>query len=317
MFGARQGTSDFSKGQAVFGGPNAFALASGDFSGEEAALTNPISVSDLPVAASSDSVAAFLVLESAALLNKTVPLSNVLPGRDGLLIYKVQKGDTLSKIAAIFDISLNTILWANSEVKRNYLSPGQEIIILPVSGVIHEASDGETIDTIAGFYGVQKEKILALNPKAATGIPAGAKIIIPDGKPKLKSADLLNDNLPDLRGYFVLPTTGWNWGELHPYNAVDIANACGTAIYASAEGLVSETGNPSNWNGGLGGYVLIEHPNRTATRYLHTRKNIIEIGDYVEQGQKIAEMGNTGTVKGAPGCHLHFEVRGAKNPLAK
>ena len=319
IFGTLQGAAspDFALKTAVFGGPNALALASDDSSDLDAALIDPASLSSLPVAASNDSAGGFVIVDSASLLNQTVPLSNALPGRDSLLIYRVQKGDTLSKIAASFGISLNTIFWANKEVKRNYLSPGQEIIILPVSGVIHEAVEGENLDIIAGLYGISAEKILAVNAKAAAGISVGVKLVIPDGKPKRRSSDLLSENLPDLRGYFALPTTGWNWGQLHPYNAVDIANACGTSIYASAEGLVSEVGSPASWNGGLGGYVLIEHPNRTATRYLHMGKNLVSVGDYVAQGDKIAEMGNTGNVKGSSGCHLHFEVRGAKNPLAK
>ncbi len=124
---------------------------------------------------------------------------------------------------------------------------------------------------------------------------------------KLTSANSAN--------YFIMPTTGWNWGQLHEYNAVDIANNCGTPIYAAAEGLVIESVS-NGWNEGYGNYIKIEHPNRTITVYGHLSKNIASSGKYVFQGDLIAYMGNTGNTHGPTGCHLHFEVRGAKNPLA-
>ena len=121
---------------------------------------------------------------------------------------------------------------------------------------------------------------------------------------------------PDNVGYFRMPTTGWNWGRLHNQNAVDIANNCGTPIYAAAEGLITESAS-DGWNSGYGNYIKIKHPNNTETLYSHNDENIILAGQYVKQGDLIAYMGNTGNTHGPTGCHLHFEVRGAKNPLAK
>ena len=113
-----------------------------------------------------------------------------------------------------------------------------------------------------------------------------------------------------------IPTTGWNWAKLHNYNAVDIANACGTPIYSSAEGLVVESSN-GDWNEGYGRYIVIEHPNNTKTKYAHNQKNLVSVGDYVAKGDQIAVIGNTGLTHGPTGCHLHFEVNGARNPFAK
>jgi len=115
---------------------------------------------------------------------------------------------------------------------------------------------------------------------------------------------------------YILPARGWNWGILHDFNAVDIADACGKPIYASYEGLVIEESDDNFWNNGYGNYILIEHPNNTKTRYAHTLKNLVKVGDYVLQGQQIALIGNSGNTHGLSGCHLHFEVYGAKNPFA-
>lgn len=259
--------------------------------------------------------AGFIVVDGDSVLNAGNPLSTILPTRDGLLAYKVQKGDTLSKIASNFGISLNTIFWANSSLGNN-IRPGQELVILPVSGVLHQIEEGETVDSVAEFYGVASSKILQYNKQAANGLRIGSTLVIPDAKPKKTFASASIADLPNYPGYFILPTTGWNWGKLHYFNGVDIANACGTPIYASAEGLVIKQ-NESGWNDGYGGFVEIEHPNGSVTKYAHTQKNLVAVGDYVLQGDIIARIGNTGNVHGPTGCHLHFEIRGARNPFAK
>lgn len=259
----------------------------------------------------------FAIVDDAYLLNNDNPLTNALPNRDGLITYKVQKGDNLSKIAANFGISLNTIFWANPDVKARLLSPGQEIIILPVSGVLHQVQEDETLDSIASQYSIDARKIIQSNPALNRGLSAGATIIIPDAKPIRTQRLASLSSLPSYPGYFAIPTTGWNWGRLHNYNGVDIANACGTPIYAAAEGLIIEESSVNSWNGGYGNYLLIEHPNSTKTKYAHSQKNVVSVGDYVLKGDLIGYIGNTGETHGPTGCHLHFEVYGAKNPFAK
>ncbi|OGY62838.1 MAG: hypothetical protein A2745_00145 [Candidatus Harrisonbacteria bacterium RIFCSPHIGHO2_01_FULL_44_13] len=272
------------------------------------------------LAADDQASTGFVIIDSDSILNSTSPLSNILPTRDGLMIYKIQEGDSLSKIAANFGISLNTILWVNNGLKAGVIKPGQEIIVLPVSGVVHIARDGEDLDSIASFYGVDKDKIAEVNKRILAAnngnLLPGVSLVIPDARPKTAAALNSLSDLPNLAGYFAIPTTGWNWGRLHNFNAVDIANACGTPIYAAAEGLVMAE-KPDGWNDGYGNYIDIEHPNNTETRYSHTQKNAVSVGDYVLQGDLIAYIGNTGNTHGPTGCHLHFEVRGARNPFAK
>lgn len=271
---------------------------------------------EFEVSSDSDATAGFVIVDGDSILNAANPLSTILPTRDGLLVYKIQKGDTLSKIAANFGISLNTIFWANKNL-GNSIRPGQEIVILPVSGVLHQIEEGDTLDSIAEFYGVPREKIRQNNKQIlAAGLKIGTNLVIPGVKPKKSATALSVADLPNYPGYFIMPTTGWNWGQLHYYNAVDIANACGTPIYAAAEGLVAKEFS-YGYNDGYGHYVDIEHPNGVITRYAHTQKNAVSIGDYVSQGDLIAYIGNTGNTTGVTGCHLHFEVRGARNPFGK
>ncbi len=270
-----------------------------------------------PIAGEDDEDIGAIIVGDSAVLNNANPESTMLLGRDGTLVYKVQKGDTLSGIAANFGISLNTVYWANKGVRGGALRVSQEITILPVSGIIHQVQAGETLESIAGIYGVSEARMLKYNKRVVQrGIGQGVNLIVPDAKPQTGIASAATTVLPDLHGYFAIPTTGWNWGKLHNYNAVDIANACGTPIYAAAEGLVAEVVGPE-WNGGYGSDVIIEHPNGTKTRYAHNDRNVVSVGDYVAQGDLIAYIGNTGQTHGPTGCHLHFEVMGARNPFAK
>ena len=144
-----------------------------------------------------------------------------------------------------------------------------------------------------------------------------------------ENSDALNQNNPlayeqinkNADNYFSPPTYGWNLGIVHDNNAVDIANRCGTPVYAANEGLTvpdEKLGNgDSGFNNGYGIFILIEHPNGTKTRYAHLSKTVVEAGLNVSKGELIAYMGNTGNTHGPSGCHLHFEVLGAENPLAK
>ena len=80
---------------------------------------------------------------------------------------------------------------------------------------------------------------------------------------------------------------------------------------ASAEGdvLISKS---SGWNGGYGEYVVIKHANGTQTLYAHMSGVSVSVGDHVDQGQTIGNMGSTGK---STGTHVHFEIRGARNPF--
>ncbi len=304
---------------AVFGGPAEAPEAIGRPGASVGALESFSPVGDTMIAGSSDDqVAGFVIDELASIEVSEGVFGGGLPGRDGLLVYTVAKGDNLSKIAQKFGISLDTILNANRDVRGKALKIGQELVILPVSGVIHLVREGDTIDAIASRYQVLPADITRGNKeKILSGVlPVGEQILIPGAK--VQSTNYAVDSsLPNLAGYFAPPTTGWNWGQVHENNAVDIANACGTSIFAAAEGLVEKVGSIGLWNGGLGGYVQIEHPNGTETLYAHLSTIVVSVGDYVGQKKEIGIMGNTGNVHGPTGCHLHYEVHGARNPLVK
>lgn len=238
--------------------------------------------------------------------------------RSSVTTYVVQEGDALSFIASDFGVSISSIIWANNLRDADSLTLGMKLKIPPVSGVIHKVKSGDTIEKIAKKYGIKAEEILDFNKLPRDGaIQIGVEIMVPGGKINQGNVYVQARSrfsyLPNLGGYFSLPAAGFNWGRIHGRNGVDVANSCGTPIYSAADGQVAIS-DGIGWNGGFGKYIKIVHPNGTETVYAHNSKNNVFTGQHVHKGQLIALMGTTGR---STGCHLHFEVHGAKNPLAR
>lgn len=250
------------------------------------------------------------------------PLQLTSNGSRGIIIYIVKEGDVPSVIASSFGISLDTLLWANNLKDGDYIRPGDKLTILPVSGVQYKVQKGDTIAKIATRFKGDANQIISFNGLSSTdAVTQGQALIIPNGQmpiiqrkgqslftPAYASSSLLKD----LGGYFIAPTNGYISQGIHLHNAVDIADACTTPVYAAAAGKVL-IADGSGWNGGYGKYVLIQHPNGVETRYAHATRLTVRSGDEVLQGQLIMYMGETGH---ATGCHVHFEVLGARNPFA-
>ena len=117
---------------------------------------------------------------------------------------------------------------------------------------------------------------------------------------------------PEYLGYYRRPIDGGRKTQgIHGNNGVDLANSCGTPMRASASGRVI-VAKSSGWNTGYGKYIVISHPNNTQTLYGHMQAVYVTVGRVVEQGEIIGELGTTGR---STGCHVHFEIRGARNPF--
>lgn len=238
--------------------------------------------------------------------------------------YIVEEGDTLSSLAAKFDISLNTILWANNLTEKSTIKPGQQLIILPVSGVIHHVQDKDTISSIAQTYKAKQEEIIAFNHLSEDGaIYIGDILVVPDGVMPVKQQ--APSSVPLAGSYFICPTAACRITQgLHWYNAIDFGGKCGDPIRAAAAGEVLKvalTTSTSRWVfGGAGNHITILHPNGIVTMYGHVSASLVKVGDKVSQGQIIALMGGQPGTEGAglsTGCHVHFGVTGARNPFAR
>lgn len=104
------------------------------------------------------------------------------------------------------------------------------------------------------------------------------------------------------------PLTG-RWGE-HP--GLDLPASVGTPIYATESGSVIQAA----WVKGFGNFVHIAHAQGYTSKYGHVSEILVQLGQYVQQGQVIARVGSTGS---STGPHLHFEItyfEKSLNPLA-
>lgn len=256
-----------------------------------------------------------------------------LPSNGQISLYVVRPGDTLSEIAGMFDVSANTVLWANDLKSGKDIHPGQTLLILPVSGIQHTVLKGETLASLAKKYGADASDIASFNglPDSAP-LALGSSIIIPGGELSVttpaktsgtkktrssRASGLLNPyrggSGAEIEGYFGNPVPGARLTQgIHGWNGVDLGAPVGTPIYAAAQGtvIVAKSGG---WNGGYGSYVVISHSNGTQTLYAHMSSVKASVGQSVDEGALIGSVGRTGE---ATGPHLHFEVRGARNPFA-
>lgn len=263
-----------------------------------------------------------LVVQDSALLASGIASGNDMAaaGSSEIRVYTVREGDSLSRVAEMFGVTTNTILWANDLPRATQIQPDDVLVILPIAGVQHTVKSGDTISTIAKKYDGDADEILAYNELVdASELAINDTLIIPGGTVQSVQARAASAKPVKISGStgassagFIHPVPGAARTQgIHGNNAVDFGAGHGTTIRAAAAGevIVSKS---SGWNGGYGQYVVVRHNNGAQTLYAHLSTNYVGVGAYVAQGEAVGAMGNTGR---STGTHLHFEVRGARNPF--
>ena len=242
--------------------------------------------------------------------------------RDQVINYIVQEGDTLSKIAEKFGLTVDTIKWAN-DMKRESLTIGQSLSIPPVTGIVHKVKEGETIYTIAKKYKIEAQNIVNypfndFSDPETFALAVGQTLVVPGGI--MPEAPLpIGPRAPVYSvgtgtGKLAWPTSGIitqypSWYHM----AIDISDLTAPGVAAAESGTVIVV-EYLRW--GYGFHVIIDHGNGLSTLYGHMQAIYVNSGDRVARGQIIGKMGSTGR---STGTHLHFEVRanGASvNPLS-
>ena len=255
--------------------------------------------------------------EDEDLLCQAVVPHTIIPRRYRIdpITYTVQAGDNVSTIAEHFGISVNTVLWNNGNLEDNpdFLSLGDVLTILPVSGVYHTVVKGDTLESIAKQYKVEVAAITAYEGNYMVEpytITVGQKLIVPGGCRPYQTRHVVawEGNVPSGAkkgtGTFGWPVSGYitqRYSEAHP--AADIGVVVGTPVRAADSGYVAIVGR-SDYGYGL--YVLIDHGNGFQTLYAHLSIIYVEVGQSVTKGQAIGLSGNTGK---STGPHLHFEIK--------
>ncbi|TVY09357.1 murein hydrolase activator EnvC family protein [Paenibacillus cremeus] len=151
---------------------------------------------------------------------------------------------------------------------------------------------------------LQQAKAAEAAKQSSGKAPAPAYTYTPGGKFAYPLPRVVNKS-SDF-GVRIDPFTGKQAG----HTGVDLPSPQGTDIYAAEDGVVIL----ATWWSGYGNCVIIDHGKGVWTLYGHIRNDgiVVDKGDTVKRGQKIAEVGATGR---ATGNHLHFEVRINENPV--
>lgn len=191
------------------------------------------------------------------------------------------------------------------------------------AGVTHVLQPGENLYRLSLHYGVPVEAIQRANQiEDVTQLRVGQHIWIPDARRESASESLASatpgggSGSAALRGELDLiwpvrgkPSSGFGGRNGRGHDGLDIPAKPGTPIVAAAAGRVIHSGKDL---GDYGRVVIVKHEGHYSTVYAHNRRNRVEEGEFVEQGQLIGEVGSSGN---ASGPHLHFEVRRKRAPV--
>lgn len=251
-----------------------------------------------------------------------------------IITHIVDEGETLSSIAERYGLQIETILWENDLKETSTIKPGDELRILPIDGVRHKVRRGETIFAVAKRYGLdssQAQMIVDypfnefLNNETFE-LVSGQWLMVPEGvKPSAVAAKPAARQVPRVQltpdagaavahGQFIWPAAGRiTQGYRFYHRAIDIANQSAGPILAADGGVVTTAGWPDG--GGYGNRVVIDHGNGFRTLYAHLSVVQVQIGQRVNRGDVLGQMGTTGR---STGIHLHFEIHNGGalvNPL--
>ena len=228
--------------------------------------------------------------------------------------YRVKSGDTLSEISKANNIKIGTLISYNKITDVRRLQVGTELKIPEYDGIPYEVKAGDSLSLISKTYNISINSILDANNLDSDVLQPGDMLFIPgasmndfDYKKAMGTLFIYptNGRLSSPFGYRADPFTG----KRRFHNGIDLANAMGTRVSATMSGRVADIGDRPS---GYGKYVIIKHSNGYQSLYGHLSRVTVREGQYVYQGTKIGEMGNTGR---STGPHLHFSIYKNNSPV--
>jgi murein DD-endopeptidase MepM/ murein hydrolase activator NlpD len=248
-------------------------------------------------------------------------------GKDAPVIYVVREGDTISSIAAKYEITQSEIRKHNPGIKETSLQIGDELTLTVPKPAVTVKSVEQIVEQIEIKPQVEVRKSAELK--------AGTTKVVRPGQSGLKSMQyrITKENgevvqeewlgqevikvavtevvlsgtkvVGEGTGEFAWPVSnatmsssfGQRWGRQH--KGVDLVG--NRDVKASDEGVITFAGQKS----GYGNVIIINHRNGYETLYGHLNSIGVKVGQVVEKGESIGIMGNTGR---STGTHLHFEI---------
>jgi murein DD-endopeptidase MepM/ murein hydrolase activator NlpD len=212
-------------------------------------------------------------------------------------VHTVKRGESLSRIAARYHVTRQSIVAANQLGKTETLYAGQHLQITACKATPPSHRGPERAATAV----VSRDGSALVARVGPRRIPTSLYIAVPEFHGVAVFQWPIDG--PVLSGFGRRPS-GWHAG-------IDIKGEPGMPVLAAAGGVVTV----SAWEATYGYLVKIEHPGGFTTVYAHNRENLVEVGDEVKAGAVIATVGRSGR---ASAFHVHFEIRKggmAYNPL--
>ena len=231
--------------------------------------------------------------------------------------YKVKRGDSVSKIALDFSVSMDAIIASNGITNARSLREGETLRIPNMDGIPYTVKSGDTLLGISVSMGVPLEAILDANDLQTDLINTGMSLFIPGARMNRDDLKLALGELfvYPVRGAKLSSSFGWRndpfSGVRSHHAGIDLSISEGTPVRAAMDGTVSAQSSDRIY----GNYIIITHSGGYQTLYAHLSATSVRRGDRVLQGTQIGAVGNTGY---STGPHLHFSIyknSRAVNPL--
>jgi flagellum-specific peptidoglycan hydrolase FlgJ len=158
---------------------------------------------DIAAPPQTERVAALLPLPQPTMAVSESPQTNVaVPSRPDVQLavrtYVVEDGDSVRTIAGQFGVTNETIIWENDLTDPDILQVGQELHILPFSGLIHEVRPGDTLASVANGYAALVQDVIGANKLSEPYIiVVGQKLAVPGGYRPLPKRIVVSPSSPD------------------------------------------------------------------------------------------------------------------------
>lgn len=215
-------------------------LASANIALTAARMTGLAETTAITNQADSQSAEMSIMTASNMVAAKPQVVTTTFKSNKDIVDYVVKKGDTVSKLAARFDTTSDSIRWSNG-LTGNSLKTGTKLVIPPVPGIVHTVKKGETAAGLATKYNADKYEIIAFNFAEVDGLKPGERIVIPGGN---KAAAVVQQ---------ATSTYSFGWGgtpAYGSYNGYDYGYCTWWVAKlraGSGNPLPSNLGNASTW----------------------------------------------------------------------
>lgn len=274
----------------------------------------------------------FVLLISAGLLfgcgnSAHVPVTDVSNGKNTGKAsqkahgqrYVIQQGDTLFGIAFRYDMDYRKLAQANKIPHPYRIYPGDVIYL--TEGAVKNSKASSTAKSSAS-----SNKGAATSTASATKSPSSTantqqKNVSNSNNIKKSTESTSNGNSKSVeitKTQYSSRNSSWIWpvnGKVERFfsadglsKGLDIVAAIGTPVRSARDGQVIYAGSRLK---GYGNLIIIRHDEVYLSAYAHNRVILVEEGQAVKQGDKIAELGMSGTQS----PKLHFEIRRSGKPI--